>query len=266
MSNGPLSNSIKKRKAETETEKYGNALIFSFAGHDTTGHTLTWLIYELSKNHTFQKRLQKEVDSFWNDNKHNEISLSSFKKLPFMTKCIMETLRLWTAVPNGTFRQLISDDYVKGLNNKNVKVNKGTFVQVINWNRHRDPNLWGKDADLFNPDREFKDGEIWDKNGYMYYNPASDRFSPFSYPNRDCIGKNFAQMEMRLILLHLLKDYNFMLTEKQLLYSHNDNYNGINRATLAPKDVYDPVNNKNKGLRPYNIGLYVYISKRKSQL
>jgi cytochrome P450 len=28
---------------------FGNAFIFAFAGHDTTGHTLTWLTYELAK-------------------------------------------------------------------------------------------------------------------------------------------------------------------------------------------------------------------------
>ncbi len=28
---------------------FGNALIFAFAGHDTTGHTLSWLLLELAK-------------------------------------------------------------------------------------------------------------------------------------------------------------------------------------------------------------------------
>ena len=32
----------------------GNAFIFAFAGHDTTGHTLTWLTYEMAKNPTLQ--------------------------------------------------------------------------------------------------------------------------------------------------------------------------------------------------------------------
>ena len=36
----------------------------------------------------------------------------------------------------------------------------------------------GEDAELFNPDREFKDNEIWDNDVYMFYNPASERFSP----------------------------------------------------------------------------------------
>ena len=48
-SSGPLSINLNNRIEETETESYGNALILSFAGHDTTGHTLTWLIFELAK-------------------------------------------------------------------------------------------------------------------------------------------------------------------------------------------------------------------------
>ena len=47
-----------------------------------------------------------------------------------MTKCVMETLRLWPVVPNGTFRQLSYDDEVKGPGGKMVKLPKGTLVQV----------------------------------------------------------------------------------------------------------------------------------------
>jgi cytochrome P450 len=264
-SKGPLSKVLNDRTAETNTEKYGNAIIFSFAGHDTTGHTLTWLTYELAKNFNYQKRLQKEVDEFWRLNGTN-ITLSSFKKLPFMTRCIMETLRLWPAVANGTFRELQSNEHINGLNNKKVLLKKGTYVQIFNWCKHRNKKLWGEDAELFNPDREFKDNEIWDNDVYMFYNPASERFSPFTYPSRDCIGKNFAQMEMRLILLHLLRDYNFILTEKQSKESFSNNYKGVNRATLYPKDVYNPINKHNKGTRPYNIGMYVNLIKRGSSL
>ena len=43
---------------------------------------------------------------------------------------IMETLRLWPVVPNGTFRQLSYEDEVKGPGGKMVKLPKGTLVQV----------------------------------------------------------------------------------------------------------------------------------------
>ena len=61
-----------------------------------------------------------------------ELRWSDCEKLPFLTKCCMETLRLWTAVPNGTFRELQYDDEVRGPGGKMVELKKGTFVQVVN--------------------------------------------------------------------------------------------------------------------------------------
>ena len=56
--NGPLSEYMLERFEELQfkknSEMIGNSLIFSFAGHDTTAHTLSWLIYELSKNKIVQ--------------------------------------------------------------------------------------------------------------------------------------------------------------------------------------------------------------------
>ena len=259
-SEGPLSVILNERKPLSDTEEYGNALIFSFAGHDTTGHTLTWLIYELSKNQSWQRKLQREVDHFWKEQQDKKITTKDFKRLPFMTRCIMETLRLHTAVPNGTYRELIDDEIIEGKEGK-VTIPKGTYVQIFNYSRHLNPELWGEDANDFNPEREFKDNEIWDNEGHAFYNPSSKRFSPFTYGPRDCIGKNFAQLEMRLILLNILKNYNFILDQKQnqeIFKNHE-----INKATMAPMDIYNPVNEFNKGFRPFNTGMYVKIFKRK---
>ena len=259
-SNGPLSQSIKDRVPETDTEQYGNALILSFAGHDTTGHTLSWLLYELCKNQSWQRRLQREVDNFWKNQGDNKITTKDFKKLPFMTRCIMETLRLHTAVPNGTFRELTEDSQIHGKKGL-VNVPKGTYIQIFNYSRHLNPLLWGDDVNDFNPNREFKGNELWNGEIHAFYNPSTDRFSPFTYGPRDCIGKNFSQLEMRLILLYILKDYNFILSSKQNREIFNNH--GINKATLAPMDVYNPINTYNKGFRPFNTGMYVYIYPRK---
>ena len=129
-------------------------------------------------------------------------SQRQLSELKFMTRCITETLRLWSAISSGTHRVLSEDDEITGLNNTKITLKKGTYIQIYNWLKHRSNKLWGPDSLLFNPDRDFKDNEIWKEKGFAYYNPSSDRFSPFTYAPRDCIGKNFAQMEMRLILLH----------------------------------------------------------------
>ena len=49
--------------------------------------------------------LEKEVDDFWLKYPNaSEWELSNFKELKFTTRAIFETLRLWPAVANGTFR------------------------------------------------------------------------------------------------------------------------------------------------------------------
>lgn len=259
---GPLSEMLRTRVPETDTEQYGNALILSFAGHDTTGHTLTWLVFELAKNQSWQRRLQHEVDQFWEEQGVNKIRLSDFKRLPFMTRCIMETLRLHTAVPNGTFRKLSSKETIHGKNGPAI-LPKGTYVQIFNYSRHVSSELWGPTAAEFDPTRDFQGNEIWDGEVHAFYNPSSKRFSPFTYGPRDCIGKNFAQLEMRLILLYLFRDFHFILDERQNkhIFSNLDS----NVATMGPIDVYDPINADNKGFRPFNNGMYTHVLKRSAR-
>jgi hypothetical protein len=254
-SSGPLSEAFKTRIPKNKKEQFGNAIIFSYAGHDTTGNTLTWLVYELCKHPDLQHKLQYEVDLFWKHQKERPIEYDDFKKLSFMTRCIMETLRLWTPIPNGTYRELIEDDYVIGNNNEPVLIAKGTYIQIPNWSRHRNPLLWGEDVAIFNPDRDFRDDELWNDTVLNTYNPSSGRFSPFTYGPRDCIGKNFSQIEMRIILLHLLKDYSFSLTPDQQKNTYNQDEIGFNKFTFGPRDIY----NYNK------LGLYVNVTPRQLQ-
>ena len=42
-------------------DQFGNMMLILFAGHDTTGHTMTWLTYELARHPHLQKRLQAEA-------------------------------------------------------------------------------------------------------------------------------------------------------------------------------------------------------------
>ena len=250
---GPLSKAFKNHKVSSDSfrEQYGNSIIFTFAGHDTTGHTLTWLIYELAKHPEYQHSLQREVDTFWREQIEPDVSLSDFKRLPFMTRCIMETLRLWPALANGTYRELISDDYIVGKSGHKIMVPKGTYVQIPNWSRHRNKKLWGDDADVFNPNRAFEEDELWNDSVFNTYNPNSERFSPFTFTPRDCLGKNFSQIEMRLILLHLCHCFSFELRDKFEQPNISMNY-----FTMGPRNI------NNKTLKVNRSGLFVRIHKR----
>ena len=255
QSAGPLSKAI-QCPYKSKSELFGNAIIFTYAGHDTTANTLTWCIYEIAKNPFIQTKLQEETDLFFYEQGEKEIEYIDLKRLPYMTRCIMESLRLWTAIPNGTFRELEEDEYIVGKNlGSQVKIPKGTYIQIPNWTRHRNPELWGNDANEFNPDRNFKEDELWNNTVINTYNPNSDRFSPFTYGPRDCIGKNFSQIEMRLILLYLVKNYHFIPTLKQQTTFDSDNLS-FNTNTLGPRNIY------NTDLTQKDLGMFVNISLR----
>lgn len=251
-SNGPASKLF--HNMDDPEKAYGNMILFAFAGHDTTGHTLTWLLYELCKHPEYKKRLIDEIDEYWKNNNGIE-DYDTFDQLKFMTQCITETLRMWPALANGTYRELEQDDYITGLNGEKVLVKKGTYCQIINWTRHRNSELWGDDVNVFNPDREFLNSEIWDHKGFGHYNVSSERYSPFTYGPRNCLGKNFSQMEMRLILLNIFKDHDFELDLDQKKTVNDPKYLGVNLFTLGPQSV-------NEGL----LGMFVNVYKRKSCL
>jgi cytochrome P450 len=237
---GPMSKAIDNASTELNLDvkdQFGNMLLVLFAGHDTTAHTMTWLTYELARHPEYQRRLQKEVDDLMASLGGRNMCYGDFVKMPFLTRCVMETLRLWTAVPNGTFRQLQHDDEVTGPGGKKVMLPKGTHIQIVNWMRHRDPALWGEDVNEFKPDRDFRDNEIWG-GGYHGSNPASPRFSPFTFAPRDCLGKNFAQMEMRAILSHVFHKFSFELSEPyrdEHVAKHGPIENVV--GTMGPRDL-----------------------------
>ena len=253
---GPLSARINDISENVE-EKIFNAATFIFAGHDTTANTMSWLLYEVCRNQAIQDKLRAEVDRMFDGFRAGEeFCYDHLEKLPYMTRCLTETLRMWPVVPNGTFRELQFDDTVRGPNGRDVRLPKGTYVQITNWMRHRSKELWGADADVFNPDRNYMDGELWGGKTFSGYNPSTERFSPFTFAPRDCMGKNFAQMEMRVILCHLFRNFMFELAPPTST-SNPEDFVGVNRATLGPRDT---------GVHPDKpavLGLYLKVTPRR---
>jgi cytochrome P450 len=241
---GPLSRAC-ATSGFNASANYGNMLLILFAGHDTTGHTMTWLMLELGRHPEIQRQLHSDIAAFFEslggrDPTYRDLGSDH---LDLLDRCITETLRLWPAVANGTFRQLQFADTVKGADGEEVELPKGTFVQIVNWQRHRNPDLWGDDADEFNPYREFTEQEIARVGRPLAAtNLQSKRFSPFAHNPRSCLGRNFAQMEMRLILSYLLHRFEFTLAppydsligKRCTPHAGRNDFRGVNRATFGP--------------------------------
>tara|TARA_B100000780_G_C21067141_1_gene429192 strand:+ start:804 stop:1265 length:462 start_codon:yes stop_codon:yes gene_type:complete len=143
--------------------------------------------------------------------------------------------------------------------------------------RHRSIALWGDDANEFNPEREFHDNEIWglgddsiQPGKFHGSNPASKRFSPFTFAPRDCLGKNFAQMEMRTILANVYHKFNFVLsdpyTDLNIQRNAPEGQLANVQGTMGPRDLtpegLETFKLKmNQGKRP-NMAMYLHCVPR----
>merc|ERR1712070_678946 len=122
-----------------------------------------------------------------------------------------ETLRLWGPAWFAFPRVLSNDETIKGREGP-VTIPAGTLVNFWIYGHHHSHGLWGEDADEFRPfARDFADSEL--QRGTKR-TPYSQRFQPFSYAPRDCIGKNFSLLEMRVLLPHMLRRFRLELAEE----------------------------------------------------
>merc|ERR1719231_887284 len=78
-----------------------------FAGHDTTANTLTWCCYELAKQPAIQDRLRADIDRVIDVELQRPLTYDDLSTLPYLTRVLHETLRLWPIVHYGTFRELV---------------------------------------------------------------------------------------------------------------------------------------------------------------
>lgn len=217
---------------------------FEFAGYDTTGLNMTWCQYELAKNPQHQTRVRAEVDALYNELEleKRDMNYGDLQKLPFMSRVITETLRLWPSVPNGTFREIESGGVqITGRDGKLITLPAGTQCNIPVWLLHSAEDLWGPTVEQFNPDRDFLPEEVWNGVALAGWNPQSYRYMPFTSAPRDCMGKNFAHLEVRVILCELLRHYEFSLAEPTLSASKTDRvrdkrFLAFNAGTMSPRN------------------------------
>ena len=153
------------------------------AGRDTTASLLSNVWFELSKRPDIWARLREEADGF-----QGEIpSYEALKNSKYVRAILNESLRLYPVVPDNS-REAIEDTVLPVGGGKDgsssVFVEKGNIVSWSVWNMHRRKDIYGDDADLFNPDRWLDQGE---EKGLR----VGWEYLPFNGGPRICLGRMY---------------------------------------------------------------------------
>jgi cytochrome P450 len=183
-------------------EMHSNAALFMGAGTETTATELSGLLYYLLKNPSKMANLIQEVrGSFHNG---DEITMDRIAQFEYLHACLEEGLRLYPPVPIGLPRIIppagvtIADSLVPG----------GSSVCITQFATYRSP-LNFKAPDSFIPERWLSS-----PSNQTFASDVKSALQPFSYGPRNCLGKNMAYHEMRLVLTKLLWHFDFELCEE----------------------------------------------------
>lgn len=196
------------------------AVSMAFAGSETTAISLASTFYYLLRNPACYEKLREEIDEFgrrggFSDYESGLVTFAEAQKLPYLHACIQEAFRMHPAAglplerivpPQGAD---IAGRFVKG----------GTIVGCSAWVIHRRPEIFGRDADIYRPERwlpqpgmdpETEARRIKEMNGMMFQ---------FGMGSRTCIGKNISLLEIYKVVPSLLRRFDVRFYPVSLPFS-----------------------------------------------
>ncbi|XP_073279738.1 cytochrome P450 CYP72A219-like [Primulina huaijiensis] len=170
--------------------------LFYFAGSETTSNLLVWTMILLSKHQDWQASARDEVLQVFG---RKELTFDGLNQLKIVTMILQEVLRLYPSVP------VIVRAPAKTAKLGNMNLPLGVQLTLLIGLLHRDPKIWGDDANVFKPQR-FSEGISSAANTKHF------SYIPFSSGPRVCIGQNFSMIEAKIAMAMILRRFKFELS------------------------------------------------------
>ena len=150
-----------------------------------------------------QDRLREEVTTTLQE--HPQLDHGVVENMHYLNNVAREGLRLMppsVAAP----REAAEDVVIAG-----VKIPQGTTVTVVPAMIQHNPVVWGEDADEFKPER-------WDSLSSEAASPYS--LVAFNGGPRMCIGKSFATLAFKAMLIEVIRNFVIEPIDKELKFAN----------------------------------------------
>ncbi|KAL8154371.1 hypothetical protein V2J09_012131 [Rumex salicifolius] len=209
----------------TEQFLVDNCKNIYFAGHHSTAVASSWCVMLLALYPDWQRRIRDELAEHSNDGCLPDSD--AILKIKSATMVIQEALRLYTPAA------FVSREALEDIKVGDLEVPKGVCIWTLIPALHRDPNIWGPDANEFKPERF--------ANGVTSACSVPQAYVPFGLGPRLCVAKNFAMMELKTILCLVVSKFSFELSP---LYKHSPKY----KLMIEPDDGVRIIIRKNESM------------------
>ncbi|KAJ5125981.1 hypothetical protein N7526_008158 [Penicillium atrosanguineum] len=166
------------------------------AGRDTTAGTLSFCLFELSRNPEVVAKLREEIRE----------RLRHLKEMKYLNAVINETMRFYPVVPFNVRYSLRDTTLPRGGGpdgREPVGVRANSRVIYSTMLMQRDPDLYdGPES------KNYYDPGKWIPDRWVSgWSPKPWQFIPFNGGPRICIGQQFATIEMGYTIIRILQTY-----------------------------------------------------------
>ncbi|MCB1542181.1 MAG: cytochrome P450 [Rhodoblastus sp.] len=202
---------------------------FLIAGHETTSGLLSYTLYALLKHPEILQKAYDEVDRVFGPDPSIRPTYQQVTQLSYINQIMKESLRLYPPAPAFSVYPY-NEEVICG-----YKLRKGITVNILVGALHRDPEVWGPRADIFDPEN---------------FSPAAESarpawaWKPFGNGQRACIGRGFAMHEAALALGMILQRYKlidhqrYQMKLKETLTIKPDGF----KIKVKPREARDRAN------------------------
>lgn len=187
---------IKKTELDKELVLIAQALIFFFAGFDTTSLGLSAIIGCLVHNQDVQDRVREEIIEVTGESE--TFTFEHLQNMKYLDNVMNESFRFTNA--NSFLERVCTRDY--RIPDSDYVIRKGDNVQFWNGDFVKDPENF-YDPENFNPDN-------WESEN----NP--DKFTQYMFGQgpRNCVGMRFATLGLKIAVVHTLTKFKLNKCEK----------------------------------------------------
>ncbi|KAK9697300.1 hypothetical protein RND81_08G028500 [Saponaria officinalis] len=168
---------------------------FYLAGQETTASLLTWTVIVLAMHPDWQEKARDEILRAC---RGDSINFEAIKNLNIVTMILNEVLRLYPPVI-AHYRHAYKKTKIG-----EICVPAGVNVTLPTLLMQHDHDIWGDDAEEFNPER-FSDG-------LAKASKDKHAFFPFGYGPTICVGQTFALIEAKVALSMILQNFTIQLS------------------------------------------------------
>lgn len=172
----------------TLKEVIDHTVLLLFAAHDTTTSTICTIVAMLCEHPNWQETLREELSQLTSQ----DLSIEDFDNLPLTDQFFNEALRRYPPI-FVVLRRCINEFEYGGFR---IPANTQTNVNISLLHHH--PDYW-TDPLKFDPER-FSPSRAEHKQDMF-------QFLPFGGGAHKCLGINFAEIQTKILLFHLLRNF-----------------------------------------------------------